>query len=66
MLREGPRVEIWAKVRRHGPVMLLSAVLRGTPGRSGNVPSTVWRLSVAKYFNPRQRRELLAMARAAL
>ncbi len=66
LVREGPTVELWAKLRREGGVVLFSAVMRGARGEPGNVPSTVWKLSVVKRFNPRQRRELLAMARSGL
>ena len=63
LLREGPRVELWAKVRRDGNVVMFSSILRGTRGRSGNVPSTAWKLSVVKRFNARQRGELRNMLR---
>lgn len=61
LLREGPVVEIWGKLRRDGHVVLLSAIMRGVRDEGGNVPSTVWKLSVVKYVNPRQRGELQAM-----
>ena len=63
LLREGPRVEVWAKVRRDGNVVMFSSILRGTRDRDGNVASTLWKLTVLKRFNARQRGELRNMLR---